>query len=130
MKESIVQAFNTGDLEQLRTAVSNCSIDRWTILDLTYTASARNYPHMVYWLLATYPLTFNLHETLSILRDYVMYYYKTDSWNLIFGQLPATYYNRVATNDIRRIIHKMCVIINKQRLESMCILCIESEYSL
>jgi hypothetical protein len=128
----MVQVFDTGNLEQLRKVVSDCSIARFEILNMTYTASVDNHPHLVYWFMATYPLIFNLQETLSIMGVYMEYYYNTSGWNIIFGRLPAKYYNRVATNYTRRIARNIYKVHNKWYLnyvqKSIVKLYIESEY--
>jgi hypothetical protein len=121
------RACYTGDLELLSKVVSKCVINRWTILSLTHTACALNHTHIVYWLLATYPLQFSPKNTISILMDHVAYYNNSVGWKLTFGRLPANY-NCVATNymlhNITHITHDIW------RLNTMFILCIESEYSL
>jgi hypothetical protein len=83
------QACITGDLDQLKHAVSDGAIDYMTILTLTFTACTHNHQHIVYWLVATYPLAFDL----TIISGMLMYYKcnKNGCFDLIVGLLPATY---------------------------------------
>jgi hypothetical protein len=132
MYEILAHACKTGDLKPLKNVVPDYTIESWSIVDLTHTAIINNHPQIVYWLMATYPLIFNLQPTLTMLTSYIMYYHESNCWNLIFGQLPAIYYNGVVTSFIRRIFIRENIEYAREGLtyvmKARLILYIESEY--
>jgi hypothetical protein len=97
-------ACKTGNLEQVRKVVSDGFIHGWAILHLTQTACVHNHPHIVYWLLVTYPLPFNLKNICYISTYCALKYKSNNDWNLILKRLlpatPATYSRHLMTHII------------------------------
>jgi hypothetical protein len=124
----------TDNLEQLKNALSNKVIGCGAILNLTYVACEHNYSHIVKWLVTTYLLIFNIQQTRSTLRCYILWTnHNTDSWNLIFGRLPATYYHQLMTHSIRRFVelkwHPFLINRSQFLMSKNIPLFLESQYS-
>jgi hypothetical protein len=107
MDELIVQAAcNAGDLEQFKTCILTSRTSFWKLLHVISDTSVRNHPHLMYWLIATFPLLFKPNSYNFILMDYNATNNKTIGWNfLIGGRLLAIYYNRFMSYRIELNTH-------------------------
>ncbi len=136
MNQLMVLACTTGDLEQLKNIISNEVMVRWKILTLTFIACSYNRHNVVYWLMATYPMIFNLTNNCCILKNYVDSYNRTYGSDLILGRIQATYTynNHLMTGLIYQIVrfgwHSFQINMSCCLSDKNIPLFLESEYSL